>query len=194
MAAPPGPCGGAAQIADPAGDGHHKNTDVTAAWLTESAGRLQAVVKVDFAVWEPAHEDSADAGVALLYSTGGQLRYVRATLLRGAPPVFDHGTWSEAGGFVSEGPTGGEVVAGSGGTVTLDVPAAGVLTQPFVLSYDGGEGAAKHWVDRAPGATSPAGTEFGADYVIGSCSGRAARRRRTPRVGGRSSRASGRAS
>jgi len=35
-AAAPPPCG-AQQIADPVGDGHHPNTDVTGAWLSEAA-------------------------------------------------------------------------------------------------------------------------------------------------------------
>ena len=52
----PAPCGGTPQITDAKGDGHHTNTDVTAAWLTEAAGRLQAVVQVDYGLWEPAHD------------------------------------------------------------------------------------------------------------------------------------------
>ena len=36
--AAPAPCGGTPQIADAVGDGHHENTDVTAAWLSEQAG------------------------------------------------------------------------------------------------------------------------------------------------------------
>ena len=157
-AAPPAPCGGTPQITDAKGDGHHTNTDVTAAWLTEAGGRLQAVVQVDFGLWEPAHPDSAQAGIAVLYELAGQTRYVRVTMAFGAPPAFDHGTWTRAGGFVSQGATGAEVTTGAGATVTLDVPAVAagtVLARPFVLTYDGEEAGQPHWVDRAPGATTP---------------------------------------
>ncbi len=74
---------------------------------------------------------------------------------------------------MSAGSTGGAVTTGAGGTVTLDVPAVAagtVLARPFVLTYDGEEAGAPHWVDRAPGGTSVDGTEAGADYVVGSCS------------------------
>lgn len=172
-AAPPAPCGGAAQIADSQGDGHHDNTDVLAGWLTESGGRLQAVIRVHLGFWEPAHDDSESAGFALLYRVGGQLRYVRATVTRTAPPTYDHGTWSTAGGFAKAGDTTGAVTVGPNGTVTIDVPAVSagtVLAQPFVLTYDGITGPDAHWVDRAPGGTTPDGTEFGADFVAGSCS------------------------
>ncbi len=170
-AAIPPPCG-AAQITDAAGDGHHDNTDVTAAWLAESGGRLQAVMRPRVAVWEPAHEDSDAAGFAFLYTAGGATRYVRAEAPRGAAVRFDHGTWTLAGGFASAGPTSGEAVAGPGGAVAIDlpaVPAGTVLARPFALTYDGATGTAPHWVDRAPGGVDPAGTEVGADFVAGSC-------------------------
>ena len=175
-AAPPAPCTAAPQITDSDTDGHHDNTDVVAAWLTESGGRLQAVVRVDVADWAPAHEDSESRRrVALLYQVGGATRYVRVEMYRdGVPPAYDHGTWSAAGGFATDGPTAGAVTSGSNGTVTLDVPAVGagtVLARPFVLSYDGAEFTDLHWVDRGPGGTTPDGTEFGADFVAGSCSG-----------------------
>ena len=83
------------------------------------------------------------------------------------------------------GATTGTTETGAGGAVTIDVPAqpaAGtVLARPFVLTYDGGEGADQHWVDRAPGGTTPDGTEFGADYVVGSCGGPAPAGRRQGR-------------
>ena len=123
-AAPPAPCGGAPQITDAKGDGHHTNTDVTSAWLTESAGRLQAVVQVDYGLWEPAHEDSESAGLALLYELGGPdaLR-PRARSFAAAPPAFDQGTWTRApAGSRRAGATAGAVTTGAGGTVTLDVP------------------------------------------------------------------------
>jgi hypothetical protein len=122
-------------------------------------------------VWEPAHDDSDAAGFALLYTAGGQLRYVRGEAVRGAPMHFDQGTWSVAGGFASAGPVPGVAEAGA---LVIGVPgvAAGtVLARPFVLTYDGGSATDPHWVDRAPGGTGPAGTEFGADVVAGSCAG-----------------------
>ena len=170
VAAPP-PCG-APQIADASGDGHHANTDVVAAWLSESAGRLQAVIRPRVAVWEPAHDDSEAAGFAFLYTAGGQLRYVRAEAPRGAPVRFDHGTWSAAGGFASAGRD--DRRGGVWRAVTIDVPgvpAATVLARIFVLTYDGGDGAGPHWVDRAPGGTGPDDDAFGADFVAGSCAG-----------------------
>jgi hypothetical protein len=177
-AAPPA-CGGSPQIVDVANDGHHPNTDVVAAWLAESAGSLQVVIQPRSAVWEPAHDDSEAAGFAFLFETGdGLVRYVRAEAPRG-PARFDHGTWTEAGGFVSAGPTTGFTETGAAGAVTIDVPAAigavagVVLRRSFVLTYDGMSGADAHWVDRAPGGVTPAGGELGADFVVGSCSARA---------------------
>ena len=168
-AAAPAPCGGAPQITDVAGDGHHNNTDVVSAWLSEEAGRLQAVIVPRVPVWEPAHDDSDAAGFALLYTVGGETRYVRGEAVRGAPVRFDHGTWTAAGGFSSAGAVGGVAEAEA---LVVDLPAVApgtVLARPFVLTYDGGSAAAPHWVDRAPGGTTPAGTEFGADVVAGTC-------------------------
>lgn len=174
-AAAPAPCGGVPQISDATGDGHHSNTDVTSAWLAESAGHVQAVVKVHIAVWEPVHDDSDAAGFALLWTSGGVTRYVRAEAPRGAPVRFDHGTWTLAGGFASAGPTTGATTTGTGGTVTIDVPDAvappgTVLARPFVLTYDGMTGPDVHWVDRAPGGVTPTSDEVGADVVVGACS------------------------
>jgi hypothetical protein len=170
--AAPAPCGGAVQVSDAAGDGHHNNTDVLSAWFSEAGGRLQAVVRVRQAVWEPAHDDSDAAGFAVLFTTGGVRRYVRVEAPRGAALRYDHGTWTEAGGFVSAGATTGEVTTGTGGTATIDVPGAAsgtVLAQPFVLTYDGATAGVPHWVDRAPGGVSPSEASFGADYVVGAC-------------------------
>jgi len=170
-AVPPAPCAGT-QITDLKGDGHHTNTDVTAAWLTESAGRAQGVVQVDNGLWAPAHPDSETAGIALLYEVAGQTRYVRVTTFPAAAPAYDHGIWTRAGGFVTAGATTGAVTNGAGATVTFDLPAeaAGtVLARPFVLTFDGEEGGQPHWVDRAPGGTSPDEVAPGADFVVGSC-------------------------
>ena len=173
-AAAPPPCGGAPQVTDATGDGHHNNTDVVAAWLAEQSGRVQAVIQPRVAVWEPAHPDSDAAGFALLYDLGGQVRYVRAEAPREAPVRFDHGTWTSSGGFAHVGATTGEAVAGPGGTVTIDVPGilpGAVLARPFVLTYDGVDSTGPHWVDRAPGGVTPDGVEYGADFVAGSCAG-----------------------
>ena len=118
----PAPCG-EAQISDSSTDGHHANTNVLAAWLSEQSGRLQAVIKVNHAVWEPAHEDSQYASLAFLFQVGGQTRYVRAEAPRPPEAIkFDYGTWTGGGAFVSAGPSSGETVAGPGGTITIDVP------------------------------------------------------------------------
>jgi hypothetical protein len=173
MAAPPAPCNNAPQITDPKADGHHARSDVLAAWLTESAGRLQAVIQVDNAVWEPAHDDSDAAGLALIYEQGGQMRYARVVVPRGALPTFDVGTWTSAGGFASAGAVTGTVTSGVGGAATIDVPAvtAGtVLARPFVLTYDGFDSpGAPHWVDRAPGGVTVSEAAYGADFVAGAC-------------------------
>ncbi len=169
-AAPPAPCNGAAQISDVALDGHHPNTDVLGGWFSEANGRLQAVIRPRVADWAPAHDESAAAGWAMLFTQAGQTRFVRVVGPRG-PAQFDFGTWTAPGGFASAGATAG--VTETGGA-TIDVPGTipgSVLAQPFVLTYDGGTTPDEHWVDRAPGGTTPAGDDFGADYVVGSCSG-----------------------
>ncbi|MDP2712988.1 MAG: hypothetical protein Q8O56_17395, partial [Solirubrobacteraceae bacterium] len=172
----PAPCHGIAQIADPAGDGHHPNTDVVSGWLSEQAGRLQAVIRTQLGDWAPAHGDASSAGWAMLFELGGQRRYVRVEAPQRPGAIrFDHGTWTPAGGFVSAGSTSGAVADGVA-TATIDVPAATgavagtVLVRPFVLTYDGEDAPGQpHWVDRAPGATSPTEAVFGADYVVGAC-------------------------
>ena len=177
LAAAPAPCHGIVQISDATGDGHHANTDVTAAWFSEQAGRLQAVVEVRLGDWAPAHDDSAAAAVALIFEVAGQTRYVRVeTPRRPAAIRYDFGTWTPAGGFASSGATTGEAVDGVT-TATIDVPAAtgavagAVLVRPFVMTYDGaGSPADPHWVDRAPGGVTPTEAAFGADYVVGACS------------------------
>jgi hypothetical protein len=85
------------------------------------------------------------------------------------------GTWSSPGTFVSAGSTTGSLEPGPGGAATIDIPAAtgavagAVLEDPFVLTWDGYGVSEPHWVDRAPGGTTPAGSEYGADYVVGGC-------------------------
>lgn len=177
-AAAPSPCGGTAQITDATGDGHHQNTDVLSAWFGETAGQLQAVVRVKTGVWEPAHDDAASASWAVLFRIGSTVRYVRATAPRNAALVYDHGTWTSGGGFASAGVTTGEVTTGANATLTIAVPAAtgavpgAVVAEPFVLTADGEDApGVTHWVDRAPGGTSPTEPAYGADLVVGSCGG-----------------------
>lgn len=166
------------QITDATGDGHHANTDITAAWFTSAAGRPQVVLVTKDGAWKPAHDDSLSAGWAVLWSYAGAVHYVRATALQSGALTYDAGTWTVAGGFLSTGPTVGSVsAAGPDGWLMLDLPerAGGVagsrLAAPFALTYDGAEGAGLHWVDRAPGGTAPDATETGADVIVGPCPG-----------------------
>jgi hypothetical protein len=178
-AAPPEPCLGVAQISDALGDGHHVPTDVLSAWFSEDAGPLQAVIKVQGATPQPEHDDADvnGAGLVMVFAVSGQLKYVRATIpfASDGPPTYDYGTYS-SGTFTSAGSTLGTVfTAASGGSVTIDVPAAtgatdGVLLDdPFVVTYDGIVGGVPTWVDHAPGGEQPTDTARGADYVVGSC-------------------------
>jgi len=171
----PQPCDGIRQISDPKGDGHHNNTDVTAAWFSEERGDLELVVQVHQAVWEPDHEDSDHAGFVFVFTANGQQYYVRTQAWRSEPISWDYGTWSLAGGFVRQGFTIGSVTVGGGGAVVMTVPPTlgisegDVLTRSHVLTYDGIDFGIPHWVDRAPGGTAPGGTVFGADFVVGAC-------------------------
>jgi hypothetical protein len=74
---PPAACTSGRTLTDATGDGHHPNTDVLAGWLTETGGRLQAVIQVHTASWAPAHDDSDSASFAFLFSVGGKTRFVR---------------------------------------------------------------------------------------------------------------------
>jgi hypothetical protein len=180
-AGPPPPCNDVPQINDVTNDGHHGSSDVLAAWFSEAAGRLQAVIKVKVGSWVAEHEDPEipGSGYAFLFTAGGQVRYVRATTPGPATPsdpvTYDYGTYTRAGGFATAGATTGSTITATGGTVTIDVPAATGATagtrlaSPFVLTYDGITGGQPAWVDRAPGGTSPDEAAYGADYVVGSC-------------------------
>lgn len=176
-AAAPTPCGGAAQISDIAGDGHHNTTDVTGAWFAEEPGSLRAVIQVVAGNWASDHEDdgSLAAQFALIYTVGGEQRFVRVI----APPTsfatpvtFDYGVWHGGGDFQSLGATTGSVTHGPSGYAVIDVPAlpAGtVVTHPFVLTWDGYDAGAPHWIDRAPGGAPPSVGGYGADFVVGTC-------------------------
>ncbi|MBJ7471521.1 MAG: hypothetical protein JHD16_09480 [Solirubrobacteraceae bacterium] len=174
---PPAACGGTTQITDAAGDGHHANTDIRAGWFTLASGRLQAVIGVSTASWRPAHDDSAAAGYAMAFTLGGQVRYVRLQTSPDGGAAFDHGTWTPAGGFASVGSTTGTLSpTGPDGWVAIDVPtdigavSGATLSTPFVLTYDGQEASGEpHWVDRAPGGTTPTDAAVGADYTVLPC-------------------------
>ncbi len=178
-APPPPPCNGFPQISDPAGDGHHPGSDLLAAWFSEANARVQIVMKVTAATLEPEHPEAESPVLALafLFTSQGKTQFVRAQgKAPGAGPVtYDYGTYTRAGGFANAGTTTGEAVIGSGGTVTIDVPAAtgagpgATLARPFVLTYDGVTSGQPDWVDHAPGGVSPDDPSVGADYVIGSC-------------------------
>ena len=177
MAAAPVACGGTAHIVDASGDGHHPNTDVVGGWFSESDEGLKAVIEVYQAVWEPVHDDSDQAGFAMLFSVGGETRYVRAIAPPYPDPVrYDYGTWTRLGGFQSAGTTTGSVTTGFHGYALIDVPpsvagvSGGVIKSPFILTWDGVNSGEPHWVDRAPGGVSPDdGVERGADFTVGSC-------------------------
>jgi len=177
-AAPP-PCNNAPQITDAGGDGHHPGTDVLAAWWSESSGHLQAVIQVRAGIFVAEHDDAQvnGAGFALVFTQGGVTRYVRANapaIDHASDPVtFDSGTYASPGGFASAGATTGLAERSTGaGTVTIDVPAVPpgtLLTNAFVVTYDGISSGVPDWVDHAPGGVDPVEASFGADYVAGAC-------------------------
>jgi hypothetical protein len=177
-AAPP-PCNNSPQITDVGGDGHHPGTDVLAAWWSEASGHLQAVIQVRAGIFVAEHDDAQinGSGFAFVYSQGGVTRYVRANApaqdRAGDPVAFDYGTYTSPGGFAGTGATTGVAERSTGaGTVTIDVPGVSpgtVLTNAFVITYDGLNGGVPTWVDHAPGGVDPAEASLGADYVAGSC-------------------------
>ncbi len=176
----PQPCLGVAQISDPTGDGHHVSTDVLSAWFSEDAGFLQAVIKVKATMPGPEHDDADvnGAGLVMLFTVGGQTKYVRATIpfASDGPPTFDYGTYPSTETFTPAGSTPGIVTTdGTNGYVVIDVPTAtgavtdALLDDPFVLTYDGIIGGNPTEVDHAPGGTAPTDSARGADYVVDSC-------------------------
>jgi hypothetical protein len=177
MAAAPAVCGGTAQIVDASGDGHHPNTDVLRGWFSESDSGIKAVIEVYQAVWEPVHDDSDQAGFAMLFSVGSETRYVRAIAPPYPDPVrYDYGTWTRLGGFQTAGTTTGSATTGFHGYAVIDIPASvagtngGILKSPFILTWDGVNSGEPHWVDRAPGGVTPDdGAERGADFTVGTC-------------------------
>ena len=177
--APAPPCNGTPQITDAAGDGHHSSSDVLSAWLTEGAGRVQAVIEVRAATFVPEHSDADvnGSGFAFLFSLGGAADYVRTRAAPDGSLSYDYGTYSPtAGYFNSLGTTSGSVVHSAGaGTTTIDIPQSfgigpgTILSEPFVLTYDGITAGVPGWVDHAPGGQLPDDPARGADYVVGSC-------------------------
>jgi hypothetical protein len=168
------------QITDPEGDGHHAGSDVRSAWFSEDSG-LQATIKVTAQTPQAEHDDADvnGAGFVMLFTVGGQTHYVRALLPYGpGAAAYDYGTYTPVGGFVSGGSTTGFVsTEATGGSVTVDVPAAtgatggALLDDPFVLTYDGIIGGVPTWVDHGPGGTAPGDAARGADFVVGTCDG-----------------------
>jgi hypothetical protein len=174
-ATPPAPCHNAPQITDASGDGHHPGTDVLAAWWSEAAGRLQAVIQVRNGLWVAEHDDAElnGSGFALIYNGSSYLR-VRAPAAdrAGDPVLYDHGTFTAPATFTSAGATTGVTEPGPNGTVTIDVPPVAAptrLSAPYVLTYDGINGATPTWVDHAPGGEQATDPSVGADYIVGSC-------------------------
>ena len=166
-AAIPQPCLGVAQITDPVADGHHVSTDVLSAWFSEDAGFLQAVIKVKGALPGPEHDDADvnGAGLVMLFTVGGQTKYVRATVpfTADGPPTFDYGTYPSTETYTSAGSTTGTITTdGTNGYAIIDVPAAtgavadALLDDPFVLTYDGIIGGNPTEVDHAPAGRRPA--------------------------------------
>ena len=173
--AEPTPCEEIRQITDARGDGHHINTDVISAWFDQTDEDIAVVIQPRLANWGPEHDDSDHAGFAFLFSHDGVVRFVRARAWRDLPMSFDFGSWSPISGFLSESSATGSSTAGSGGRVRIALPSefglenGDILTDTFVLTYDGIDNGTPHWVDRAPGGTEPADSLFGADFVVGSC-------------------------
>jgi hypothetical protein len=177
-AAPPA-CNNSPQITDANADGHHPGTDVLAAWWSEDSGRLQAVIQVRAGIFVAEHDDAEvnGSGFALVFSQGGVTRYVRANAPaqdhQSDPVTFDYGTYTSPGAFASAGATTGAAERSTGaGALTIDVPgvsAGTLLTNAFVVTYDGISGGVPDWVDHAPGGVDPTEASFGADYVAGSC-------------------------
>lgn len=170
-------CGGTPHMTDAVGDGHHATTDITGAWIAETPSSLQAVIRVTAGNWASDHDGPVGVvGFALIYSVGSETRYVRVEAKAGVAIGYDHGTWSLGGGFQSAGTTTGSIEAGFPGHATIDIPplpAGTVLSNLFALTYDEEDGnsasADLHWVDRAPGGTTPIDATFGADFTVGSC-------------------------
>src|SRR4051794_34338123 len=99
-AAPPAPCNNAPQITDASGDGHHPGTDVLAAWWSESAGRLQAVIQTRVGLFVAEHDDAEINGssYALVFLASGKAWYVRANgpapARQDDPVVYEYGTYA----------------------------------------------------------------------------------------------------
>lgn len=173
VAAPPPPCNNAPQIVD-GPDGHHPPTNVLAAWWTEGAGRLQAVIRVNAGTPAAEHPEAETpgAGYAFVFTVAGQTRYVRALVPVSGAPTYDVGTYTPVGGFAGQGATTGAIESATNGTVTIDVPgvpAGALVTGAFVITYDGINAEGPTWVDHAPGGEQPNDPAVGADYVVGSC-------------------------
>ena len=175
--APPAPCSPGVVMNDAFGDGHHKPTDVLRAWLSEANGRLQAVIEVQLGTWVPEHDEpQVVGGYAFLFTVGGVTRFVRMSVDESNVATFDYGTWTLAGGFVPEGVTTGDRDTNPVGSAAawITVPASlvapgAILTDTFVITYDGIISGVPTDVDQAPGGTHPNDPARGPDFIVGSC-------------------------
>ena len=175
--APPAPCSPGVVMNDAFGDGHHKPTDVLRAWLSEANGSLQAVIEVQLGTWVPEHDEpQVVGGYAFLFTVGGVTRFVRMSVDESNVATFDYGTWTLAGGFVPEGVTTGDRDTNPVGSAAawITVPASlvapgAILTDTFVITYDGIISGVPTDVDQAPGGTHPNDPARGPDFIVGSC-------------------------
>ena len=82
----------------PTATGTTRTPTSPAAWLSEAAGRLQAVIRPRVGGLGAGPRRSDAAGFALFFEAGGQTRYVRARGPAQRAVRFDQGTWTGAGG------------------------------------------------------------------------------------------------
>ena len=183
-AVPPAPCDPAVVIQDPGTDGHHEPTDVLRAWLSEAeTGNLKAVIEVDLGNWDAEHDDPIIvAGYAFLFTVNGVTRFVRLSVDEDFNDTYEYGTYTFPGTFTQQGLTTGRREPGplpptnGNGTAIIDVPTSladngDLLTDTFVLTYDGIVGGVPVWVDQAPGGETPTQQPRGPSFLVGQCAG-----------------------
>ena len=181
---PPEECDPGVVINDPVGDGHHRPTDVTAGWLSEANGNLQAVIQVELGNWDAEHDESqVVAGYVFLFTKNGITRFVRLSVDEFFDDTYDYGTYNPANAvdpFTKDGDTTGSIEPLVGtpnpgtGTAIINVPTSvandtDLLTNNFMLTYDGLLGAGPTWVDVAPGGDLPNEAQPGPSFTVGSC-------------------------
>jgi hypothetical protein len=180
-APPPEPCSPGLVINDAVDDGHHKPTDITAAWLTEANGKLQAVIVVNAPAPRHEHDNQPGAALAFLFTVNGVDHYVKAYVAVEPEPnptvSGEYGTYTVGANTMTFTATAAtvahrEVVPGGRGWVLIDVPEAiadtgDLLRNTFAVTYDG-EG---EWVDHAPGGEKPWDPARGPSFLVGKCIG-----------------------